>query len=78
MSRIVILIPKDNVAYNFRAELFLKLHELGHEVFIVCPYGKKLEYFRERMRKFIPYMDECMPEAKIVSKEVPSAPSFFI
>ena len=48
MSRIVILIPKDNVAYNFRAELFLKLHELGHEVFIVCPYGKKLEYFRER------------------------------
>ena len=37
MSKIVILIPKDNVAYNFRAELFLKLHELGHEVFIVCP-----------------------------------------
>ena len=48
MSNIVILIPKDNVAYNFRSELFLKLHELGHEVTIVCPYGPKLDYFRDR------------------------------
>ena len=48
MSNIVILIPKDNVAYNFRAELFLKLHELGHAVYIVCPYGEKLEFFRSR------------------------------
>ena len=48
MSKIVILIPKDNVAYNFRSELLLKLHDLGHDVYIVCPYGKKLEYFRER------------------------------
>ena len=48
MSKIVILIPKDNVAYNFRAELFIKLHDMGHEIYIVSPYGKKLEYFRER------------------------------
>ena len=48
MSNIVILIPKDNVAYNFRSELFLKLHDLGHDVTIVCPYGPKLDYFRER------------------------------
>ena len=48
MSNIVIFIPKDNVAYNFRSELFLKLHELGHRVILVCPYGKKLEFFRER------------------------------
>jgi len=34
--------------------------------------GKKvthLEYFRERMRKFIPYMDECMPEEAIYRYE---------
>ncbi len=48
MSRIVILIPKDNVAYNFRAELFIKLHDMGHDIYIVSPYGEKLEYFRER------------------------------
>lgn len=48
MSKIVILIPKDNVAYNFRSELFLKLHEMGHDVTIVCPYGPKLDYFRDR------------------------------
>lgn len=48
MSNIVILVPKDNVAYNFRSELFLKLREMGHEVTIVCPYGPKLDYFRDR------------------------------
>lgn len=53
MANILILIPKDNVAYNFRSEVILKLHELGHEIYIVSPYGSKIDYFVERGCHFI-------------------------
>ena len=45
MSKIMLISPKDNNFYNFRSELILKLYDIGHEVILVCPYGKKIDYF---------------------------------
>lgn len=53
MAKFVLLSPKDNNFYNFRSELILKLKELGNEVVLVCPYGKKIDYFTERGCRFI-------------------------
>lgn len=53
MTKILLLSPKDNNFYNFRSELILKLKELGHEIVLVCPYGKKIDYFIDRGCKFI-------------------------
>lgn len=53
MSKIMLISPKDNNFYNFRSELILKLHELGNEVVVVCPYGKKIDYFTERGCRFV-------------------------
>lgn len=53
MSKILLLSPKDNNFYNFRSELILKLHELGYEVVLNCPYGKKIDYFTENGIRFI-------------------------
>lgn len=52
-TKILLLSPKDNNFYNFRSELILKLHELGHEVVLVCPYGKKIDYFTQRGCRFV-------------------------
>lgn len=53
MSKFLLLSPKDNNFYNFRSELILKLKELGNEVILVCPYGKKIDYFTQRGCRFI-------------------------
>lgn len=53
MSKIMLISPKDNNFYNFRNELILKLHDLGHEIVLVCPYGKKMDYFIERGCRFV-------------------------
>lgn len=53
MKKIVLISSKDNTFYNFRSELILKLHEIGYEVVLVCPYGKKIDYFTERGCGFI-------------------------
>lgn len=53
MSKILITASKDNNFYNFRKELIIKLVELGNEVVLVCPYGKKINYFTERGCRFI-------------------------
>lgn len=53
MSKIMLISPKDNNFYNFRSELILKLHDLGNEVVLVCPYGKKMDYFTERGCRFV-------------------------
>lgn len=53
MSKILLLSPKDNNFYNFRSELIVKLHELGYEVVLNCPYGKKIDYFTEKGIRFI-------------------------
>ena len=53
MSKIMLISPKDNNFYNFRSELILKLHDLKNEVVLVCPYGKKIDYFTERGCGFV-------------------------
>ncbi len=52
MARIALISNRDNNFYNFRSELILKLVELGHEVNLVCPYGKKIDYFTQRGCQF--------------------------
>lgn len=53
MCKAMLISPKDNNFYNFRSELILKLHDMGNEVILVCPYGKKIDYFTERGCRFI-------------------------
>ena len=53
MSKILLVSNKDNNFYNFRSELILKLVELNHEVVLMCPYGKKIDYFTSRGCRFI-------------------------
>lgn len=53
MAKILLLSPKDNNFYNFRSELILKLKNLGHDVVLVCPYGKKIDYFTNNGCRFI-------------------------
>lgn len=52
-KKIMLISCKDNTFYNFRSELILKLVELSYEVILVCPYGKKIDYFTERGCRFI-------------------------
>ena len=51
--KIFLTATKDYNFYNFRRNFILKLLEIGHEVTLVCPYGKKIEYFTQRGCKFI-------------------------
>lgn len=53
MAKILFISPKDNNFYNFRSEKILKIKDLGHEVVLICPYGKKIDYFTERGCRFI-------------------------
>ena len=52
MKKIVLLSCKDNNFYNFRPELILELSR-DYEVVLVCPYGKKIDYFTEKGIRFI-------------------------
>lgn len=54
MAKIVLIASKDNNYYNFRSEIILKLRDLGHEIVLVCPYGKKIDFFTERGCRFVP------------------------
>lgn len=53
MAKLLFISNKDNNFYNFRSEKILKLKELGHEIVLLCPYGKKIDYFTERGCRFI-------------------------
>ena len=53
MNKILFISPKDNNFYNFRSEKILKIKELGYEVVLICPYGKKIDYFTEKGCRFI-------------------------
>ena len=53
MKKIMLISSKDNNFYNFRSEMILRLVELKYEVVLVCPYGKKIDYFTERGCRFI-------------------------
>ncbi len=52
-KKIMLLSCKDNTFYNFRAEMILKLKEIGFEVVLVCPYGEKIDYFTDKGFRFI-------------------------
>lgn len=52
MNKIMLISPMDNNFYNFRSELILRLNE-DYEVVLVCPYGKKIDYFTDRGCRFI-------------------------
>jgi len=41
-KKIMIFANHDVVIYNFRKELVMALIDLGHEVYLVCPYGERL------------------------------------
>ena len=51
--KILFLVNKDNVIYNFRRELAFELIKQDFEVYISCPYGKKIDFMTERGCKFI-------------------------
>jgi glycosyltransferase involved in cell wall biosynthesis len=53
MSRIMMISPKDNNFYNFRRELIENLLDEKHEVYLVCPYGEKIDYLTDIGCKFI-------------------------
>lgn len=53
MAKLLFISNKDNNFYNFRSEKILKFKELGHEIVLLCPYGKKIDYFTERGCRFI-------------------------
>lgn len=53
MKKILLISPKDNNFYNFRSELILQLKQIGYEVVLCCPYGKKINYFTEHGCQFI-------------------------
>ena len=54
MTKILLVSSKDNNFYNFRSELILKLHDIGHEVVLVCPPGEKMKFFIDRGCRFVP------------------------
>lgn len=54
MAKILLISSKDYNYYNFRSELILKLVAMEHEVVLVCPYGKKIDFFIERGCRFVP------------------------
>ena len=52
-KKVLFLVNKDNVIYNFRRELAFELLNQGFDVYISCPYGKKLDFMTERGCNFI-------------------------
>lgn len=53
MAKLLFISNKDNNFYNFRSEKILKLKDLGHEIVLLCPYGKKIDYFTDKGCRFI-------------------------
>lgn len=53
MAKLLFISNKDNNFYNFRSEKILELLNRGHEIFLLCPYGKKIDYFTEKGCRFI-------------------------
>lgn len=51
-KKILLLANKDNVLYNFRKEIIVELQK-KYKVVLVCPYGKKIDFFTELGCRFI-------------------------
>lgn len=54
MKKILFLVNKDNVVYNFRKELVFALLNRGYEVYISSPYGSKIDLLKDKGAKFVP------------------------
>lgn len=52
MKKILFLVNKDNVIFNFRKELAFKLLDKGFDVVISSPYGKKIDYMTDKGCRF--------------------------
>lgn len=52
MNKVMLISPKDYNFYNFRSELIIELLNLNYEVVLVCPYGKKIDYFTDKGCRF--------------------------
>ncbi len=53
MAKLLFVSNKDNNFYNFRREVIMHLKEDGHEVVLVCPYGKKIDFFSQKGCRFV-------------------------
>lgn len=53
MAKLLFVANKDNNFYNFRREVITHLKEEGYDIVLVCPYGKKIDYFTERGCQFV-------------------------
>ncbi|MBQ7920250.1 MAG: glycosyltransferase family 4 protein [Lachnospiraceae bacterium] len=54
MKKVLFLVNRDFVLYNFRVELVERLIKDGYEVYICLPYGEKVDIMVEMGCKFIP------------------------
>jgi galacturonosyltransferase len=54
MKKVLFLVNKDNVVYNFRKELVYALLDRGYDVYISSPYGSKIDMLTARGAKFVP------------------------
>ncbi len=48
-KKVLFLVNKDNVIYNFRRELAFELINQDFEVYISCPYGIKIDFLTEKI-----------------------------
>lgn len=83
MAKLLLISNSDSNFYYFRKEKIIKFKELGYDVILVCPYGEKIDYFKERGCRFIdlkidrrgtnPLKDFilCHNYLKIIKKEKP-------
>ena len=54
MKKVLILVNRDFVLYNFRLELVERLLKDGYEVFISLPYGERVDEMVEMGCHFYP------------------------
>lgn len=54
MKKVLFLVNKDNVVYNFRKELVYALLDRGYEVYISSPYGSKIDMLTAKGAKYVP------------------------
>lgn len=47
-KKVLFLVNKDNVIYNFRRELAFELINQDFEVYISCPYGSKIDFLTDK------------------------------
>ena len=53
MARFALICPNESSFYNFRREFIEELNALGNEIYLICPYGTKIDWFTDRGCNFI-------------------------